>query len=375
MTEILLRLLADGGSEWIETDGVVASGWPLPQPGQRTVVLVPAEEVLLLEVVRGAGNERQWAQALPFVVEEQLVSPIESQHVAWTRGVHDERIRVAVVARTRLEAWLAQLRAAGIEPDVLLPETLALPWRAERPALLVDGDRCLLRIGESGALSGEADEVAAVVQCMEALPGVDAWLVGKGRSPLPVLEEQIVAHALHAFVVPDLVLNLLQGDYAPRGRAQGLVRNWRWAAALAGIALLLTLLHPLLDRHKLVGKIAAQRAEMEQLYRRVVPQASVVDDPARRLQSALAARGLGRGDGVVSLLAQAAPALAADGSLALDSFEFRERRLELIVQAGSVADLDALRQRLTHAGLTAEIAGTTPGTRGVQGRLRIGAGP
>ena len=375
MSEVLLRLLADGGSEWIDTDGVVASGWPLPQPGQRTVVLVPAEDVLLLEVARGAGNERQWAQALPFVIEEQLVSPVESQHVAWARGVHDARIRVAVVARTRLEAWLTQLRAAGIEPDMLLPETLALPWQPDRPVLRVDGERCLLRIGESSALSGDAGEIAAFVQCTETLPGVDAWLVGDGYSPLPVQDQRIVAHALHAFVVPDTSLNLLQGDYAPRGRAQGLARHWRWAAALAGIALLLALLHPLLDRHKLAGKVAAQQAEMEQLYRRAVPQANVVDDPARRLQSALAARGLGRGEGVISLLAQAAPALAADGSLALDSFEFRERRLELIVQAGSVADLDALRQRLAHAGLTAEIAGTTPGTRGVQGRLRIGAGP
>lgn len=375
MTDLLLRLLGDGGSEWIDIDGVVASGWPPPRPGQRTVVLVPAEEVLLLEVVRGAGNERQWTQALPFVVEEQLVSPVESQHVAWARGIDDEHVNVAVVARARLEAWLAQLRAAGIEPDVLLPETLALPWQPDRPVLLVDGGRCLLRIGESGALGGEAGEIAAFVQCMDTLPGVDAWRVGDSHSPLPTQDQRLVAHALQAFVVPDVVLNLLQGDYAPRSRADGLARDWRWAAVLAGIALFLALLHPLLDRHKLAGKVAAQQAEMEQLYRHAVPQASVVDDPARRLQSALAARGLGRGEGVISLLARAAPAIAADGSLALDSFEFRERRLELIVQAANVADLDALRQRLAHAGLTAEIAGTTPGTRGVQGRLRIGAGP
>jgi hypothetical protein len=45
------------------------------------------------------------------------------------------------------------------------------------------------------------------------------------------------------------------------------------------------------------------------------------------------------------------------------------------VQAGSVADLDGLRQRLARSGLHAEIADTTPGTRGVQGRLRLGAAP
>ena len=374
MTRLLLRLSADGGSEWLDADGIVHAGWPPPH-AERVVVLVPAEDVLLLDVARIAGSERQWSQALPFVVEEQLVLPIESQHVAWWRGSHDDRICVAVVARARLDGWLAQLHAAGVVPDVLLPESVALPRHPDRPTLLVDGGRCVLRIGESSALSGDVGEIVAVAAHMESMPAVDAWLAGDESSPLPAQEEHVVAHALHAFSTQGAGLNLLQGDYVPRGRSDGLARRWRRAAALACIALLLALLHPLLDRHKLAGKVTAQRAEMEQLYRRAVPSATVVADPTRQLQSALASRGLAHGEGVVNLLAQIAPALAADDRLSLDSLDYREHQLELVVQAGSVADLDALRQRLARSGLSAEIAGTTPGTRGVQGRLRLGAVP
>ena len=375
MTQLLLRLRGDGGSEWLDADGVVHDGWPPPQRADRVVVLVPAEDVLLLDVARIAGSERQWSQALPFVVEDQLVLPVESQHVAWWRGGRDDRICVAVVARTRLEAWLAQLHAAGVAPDVLLPESLALPWDPDRPTLLVDGGRCVLRIGESSALSGEVGEIVAFAAHAQSMPAVDAWLVGDESSPLPAQEEHVVTHALHAFSALDANLNLLQGDYVPRGRSDGLARRWRRAAVLVCIALLLALLHPLLDRHKLAGKVAAQRAEMEQLYRRAVPSATSVNDPTRQLQSALAARGLAHDDGVMNLLAQLAPALAADDRLALDSLEYRDRHLELVVQAGSVADLDALRQRLARNGLSAEIASTTPGTRGVQGHLRLGAAP
>jgi general secretion pathway protein L len=302
------------------------------------------------------------------------VLPIESQHVAWWRGSRDDRLCVAVVARARLDAWLAQLHGAGVAPDVLLPEPLALPWQSDRPTLLVDGSRCVLRLGESSALAGDVGEIVAFAAHAESIR-VDAWLVGDGPSLLPAQEEHVVAHALHAFSTQGAGLNLLQGDYVPHGRSDGLARRWRRAAALVCIALLLALLHPLLDRHKLTGKVAAQRAAMAQLYRRAVPSATLVDDPARQLQSALAARGLAHGDGVVNLLAQIAPALAADDRLSLDSLDYRERRLELVVQAGSVADLDALRQRLARSGLSAEIAGTTPGTRGVQGRLRLGAAP
>lgn len=374
MSRILLRLRADGGSEWLDADRVVHAGWPAPRREDRVLVLVPATEVLLLELAPPAGNERQWAQALPFLIEEQLVAPIETQHVAWARSRDGARLCVAVVARAQLDGWLARLREAGVEPDALVSEALALPWQPQRPALLVDGGQCVLRRAEAGALAGDTDEIVALGT---DLPDVEAWLVGDSRSPVPTQTQHVVAHALHAFATQATVPqpNLLQGAYAPRRRADGLARRWRRAAMLAAAALLLAGLHPLLDRHKLATRVAAQRAEMTQLYRRAVPSAGAVEDPARQLQAALAARGLGPGDGVLGLLTRLAPALAADAGLSLESLEYRERRLELVVQAGSVADLDALRQRLARAGLTAEIAGTTPGSRGVQGRLRLGAAP
>lgn len=376
MTRVLLRLRADGRSEWMGVDGVVREGWPTPRREERVVVLVPGEDVLLLEVPRIAGSERQWSQALPFLAEEQLVLPIESQHVAWSRISREECLRVAVVTRARMDGWLAQLHEAGLEPDSLLPEALALPWHPDRSTLLVDGDRCVLRLGESSALTGNAGEIAALVEFVAPASVIETWRVGDSQSPLPAQPQHVVPHALHAFATQqDAGLNLLQGDYAPRRRTGDLARAWRRAAALACIALLLGAFHPLLDRHKLAGKVAMQRAEMVQLYRRAVKDATEMDDPARRMQVALSARGLGHRDGAVNLLAQIASTIAADDRLVLDSLEYRDRRLELIVQAGSVANLDGLRQRLTRIGLTAEIVGTTPGTQGVQGRLRIGAKP
>lgn len=374
MNRILLRLRADGDSEWLDADRVVHAGWPAPRREDRVLVLVPATDVLLLDLAPPAGNERQWAQALPFLIEEQLVAPIESQHVAWSRSHDGARLCVAVVARAQLDGWLARLREAGVEPDALVSEALALPWQPQRPALLVDGGQCVLRRAEAGALAGNTDEIVALGT---DLPDVEAWLVGDSRSPVPAPTQHVVMHALHAFAAHATAPqpNLLQGAYAPRRRTDGLARRWRRAAMLAAAALLLAGLHPLLDRHKLAARVATQRAEMTQLYRRAVPTAGAVEDPARQLQAALAARGLGPGDGVIGLLARLAPALAADAGLSLESLEYRERRLELVVQAGSVADLDALRQRLARAGLTAEIAGTTPGSRGVQGRLRLGAAP
>lgn len=371
MKRILVRMGISGDAEWKGDDGVVRTGWPSPGPEERVTILVPAEDVLVLEVPRIAGNQRQWSKAIPFLVEDLLVLPIESQHVAWTWAGGNEPILVCVVAHTRMEGWINRLRDAGLEPEAMVPESLALPLRVDAPSLLVDGRRAVLRYATAQALSGTTDEIVAIVDCTEPVGETNVWLVGNSQPPFSARTTSVIPHALHVFDLQDDALNLLQGAYLPRNRVNGLARHWRRTAVLASIALLLLAAHPVIDRHKLVDKVAEQRQEMEQLYRQAVPGSGAVDDPARRLQSALASRGLGQSDGAMRLLAQAAPVIAADGHLSLDSLEYRDRRLALIVQATAVSDLDRLRQALAQSGLEAEITGTTPGTNGVEGRLHV----
>lgn len=372
MSEILLRWLPTGGSEWLAADGRARPGLPKAEADQCVTVLVPGEDVLLLDLPRIAGSAAQLQQALPFAIEEQLAAPVEQQHVAWV--LSGERLRVAVVARERMEQWLAQLREAGVEPDVMIPDTLALP-PGTRSQLLVEGERCLLRLDDTRGLALERATLGALsAQCPQP---VDAWLVGADRAPLSVHTVQTTEQALPLFVggARQPMLNLLQGRYAPRRRIGGAQRAWRWAAMLAMAVLSSLVLTAVVDQRKLAAKVAAQEAEMAALYLRAVPGASNADNPAQQLQAVLSAQGLGEGDPALSLLSLAAPAIAADSRISLDALDFRDGRLELVLQAADVAGLDALRQRLATAGLVVEIVASTPGSQGVQGRLRVGGRP
>ena len=380
MNDIVLRLLAGNRVEWIDAQRIVHEGWPPPREDRRVTVLVPSEMVVLLELARPAGSDRQLAQALPFLVEEQLVAPIETQHVAWAPANESNRLRVAAVSRAQLDDWLSALCAGGIEPDALIPESLALPWVAERPILLIDNQRFVMRLGESSALSGSLDELPgflAAAGIANPQNAIETWTVADGAASAPWPAQRGVAHALHACTdaIGEIALNLLQGNYSPRRRSKRLDTTWRWAIGATALALFALLLAPIAERQMLAGEVAAQRAEMDALLKRALPNAGAIADPARQLQSALGARGLGQGDSLMDLLSRAAPAIATDSRLVVDSLDYRDRRLELIVQAEGVGNLDALRQRLARTGLTAEIASSTPGTRGIQGRLRIGDSP
>lgn len=375
---ITLRLLADDRVEWIDAQAVVHDGWPPPDPDTWLTALVPGEAVTLLDLPRVAGTDRQLTQALPALVEEQLVAPVESQHLAWWPAGDGGRLGVAAVLRADMDAWLARLRAAGLEPDVLVPDTLALPWRDARPCLLVEAERFVLRLGEACALAGTPAELPGFVAAMglaDPLVQPATWAVADAPAPWPV--QRTVEHALHALAAGERAAseNLLQGDYSPRRRTRRLDAAWRWALGAVALALLTLLVTPLVERQLLAGAVAQQRAEMQALARRVVPAGRPVADPVRQLRTALGAHGLGQGDGALDLLTRVAPAIAADPRLAADSFSYRRPRLELVVQADGMAALDALRGRLARAGLTAEIVGSTPGTQGVQGRLRIGDVP
>lgn len=382
---LLIRLAPDGSAAWcaVDRDGRVlhAERAGLPPAGDdisHLLVLVPTEDVLVLPLPELPGSARQRQQALPFAIEEQLAAPVEQQHIAPSA----DPPLVMVVARARLQAWLAQLAAAGLSPDRMLPDACLVP--AAVPTVVLHGERALLRPAPDRALAVPASDLASYLA-----------LVG-GAEPLQLLEADagatVVADGVEAgtrrhsadllsALAPQLRgvqgLQLLQGGFAPAHRSGASRRTWSWAAALGGLALLVALAHALLEYRALEARWDEQQAQMQALYRSVVPGTAAVPDPAARLRSLLERRGTGgTADGALALLARVAPALSGSGRYTVDAVDYRGGALELTLRAPDVATLDALRARLSaEPPLSAELTGLVPGSNGVEGRLRVRGGP
>lgn len=378
MSRILVRALADGSLRWLNTAGAarVQSGVPVPDSEREVWVVLPAEDVLLMQAPWVARSPQQMQKALPYAIEDQLAAPIETQHVAWAPAADPNQVLVAVVARARLDALLATLRGHGLEPDALIPEPLLLAWSPTASSVLLEPGRALLRYGEARAFVGQPEELAMFTGSVGA--ALDAIRIGDTAAPLPLRGTQTREDALQAYAERargEPPLNVLQGVYAPRRNLGHARQRWRLAAALAAAAVVLGFAHLLLERQQLARLAEQQRQEMAELYRAAVPSATRVVDPELQLRSALAAAGQGTADGGLRLLALAAPGLAADSNIRIDTLELRERRLELAVQAPDIAALDALRARLA-AAAPSELISATKGSQGVEGRLRLsGAAP
>lgn len=383
---LLIRLQSNGRHAWLVSGAGAAAVQGLPSAetvarAQSIVVLVPGAEVLLLEAPALSKNRSQLAKAVPFALEDQLAQPVEELHFALADTVEAGTVGVAAVAHGKLKAWLAQLAEAGIQPDVLLPESLALP----AGALLIETGSAQLRLGPWRAATMEPDLLAEWLEFADdgSLPEIEVFDT-RFLPPLALPrvrayhERQGDALAVLARGLPaQLPLNLLQGGYAPRHRSAPAARWWRYAAAAAAALLLLVFTQLVLERQVLAGESARLEDAMRAVLVQSFPEMEkVAGDPPALMKSALARLGGGESSGgLLRALAQIAPILGSTTRLTTRGIEFRNGVLELAVTAPDVPTLDSLRERLaTIPGLSVELTAANPGQNGVDGRMRVTIG-
>ena len=386
---LLIRLHSHGRHAWLVPDAATASTAGLPPPetvarAQQIIVLVPGSEVVLLEAPAVSKNRAQLAKAVPYALEDQLAQPVEELHFALAARVDGATVGVAAVSQARLAGWLAELGAAGIRPDALVPEPLALPLGH----LLIESGSAQLRLGQWRAAALEPELLAEWLEFADdgSLPEIEVFdtrFQPRQNLPLQVRayhERQGDALALLARgIAAEPVLNLLQGAHAPRHRSAPAARWWRRAAAAAAALVVLAFFQLVLERYALARESDRLDGAMRAVLAQSFPEMEkVAGDPPALMKSALARLGGGEASGgLLRTLGQIAPILGSTTRLTTRGIEFRNGAFELAVTAPDVPTLDSLRERLaTLPGLKVELTAANPGQNGVDGRMRLtGATP
>ena len=387
--QLLIRLQADGQLAWLAQDaqGRALSGANIGAPAPATiagarhvVVLVPSEQVVLLETDAVSARRAQLAKAVPFALEDQLASPVEELHFALAEHVAGARLGVAVVARAALRGWIETLAQLGIRADAVVPDSLALAPPGEGATVLIEPARALLRWGPA---HGCVCETAALAQWLAVIAPATVQVHDFRQAPrleLPVEvaryhERQSDPLALFAAaLVRGPAINLLQGEFAPNHRHVPARKLWRRAGLLAAASVILALAYAGGDYLRL--KRESDRLEQAQhdALRATLPElGDVAGDPRQLMQSALTRmRGDSATGGLLPLLGRIGPVLSATTRVSLKSMEYRNATLELGLRAPDVPTLDLVREQLANiSGLKAEVTAATTSDKGVDGRLRI----
>jgi len=336
---------------------------------RRAIVAVPSEHVLLVPVTLPVRGRRRQLQALPFVLEEQLLEDVDQLSCLLAEGTEEDgRFAAAVCRRERLAAWHTLLEESGLGVEALIPDALLLPWRPGTWTLAYDGPgRVLVRYGQAlgGALpsrllpfylerlGSEARErgraPTAVVSYGVERPGGGGEFVWEPRSESWLSDTD--PHPPR--------LDLLAGFASERSRTQMRWRPWRATAILTAVWLLVLWAHLGLD----VLRLGRERRQLERrittLFHRTFPNDRHIVDVRAQM-----ARGLARLEERASsgnwarLLADAA--VARPARVRFVATTYRDGKLELTVTDPSSQDIVRFLHALAAtSGVRAKTVGLT----------------
>ena len=145
-------------------------------PSGDVCVMLSAEDVLLTQAAIPSRQMRQILQAVPYMVEENLATDIDQCHFSVGRRDDDGNIPVAIIESEKLSSCLTLLREAGIAPDIMTIDVLAVPYK-DGCTVMVDGDRVLFRNGQSLGFANRTALLGTVAQLLSDSDRADLSLM------------------------------------------------------------------------------------------------------------------------------------------------------------------------------------------------------
>jgi general secretion pathway protein L len=409
---IRLRAGEEAPASWLIVDGNGARSGPV-QTGpvsdalnlvdSRSVVLLcPSGEITLAEPELPLRGGARIAQAVPFALEEQLASEVETLHFAiGAKAPGAAGTPVAVVARSLMDRWHDACEAAGIHPDAAYPDASAVPVSPGACTLLLDEGMLFVRRPDALPYALDANPLEAALDLAVGVQGEspdgDAGPVAEHvvffaspvdyeqhrdtieglRSRTATLQVKLLPEGamplLAAQAVTGAAVNLLQGPYAARSSMAVRFKEWRIPAALAAATALVFVVSQGLSIWKLKQAEKKLDSEIASVFAAAMPGQKVVD-PRAQMQGVLGSRSAS-GGALLPAISALAQAMSQSPQAKLESISFRGNVVDLRLTAPSVEAIDAIKQAMSVGGISAELQSATPRGQAVEGRLQVRVGP
>ena len=374
--QILIRLEQDANAaDWwvLDTQGHRRGGIghdPLAAiarhaSSRRVVVAIPSREVTLTRIRLPLRSRRQWAEAIPFALEEQVAGDLETLHFASGNPDPQGEIPVAIVERSSLERWLAILLEAGLRPDQLWPDLFLLPalpftWHIARSTdLLIRGpgfQGCAVADGLAPEIlkrvhrnlpetarprevlfrGDPADPAVPSLKASAAELGCE-WRMGDG----PWYEEATRA--------PVPGLNLLQGPFAPGHQQRAYWARWKPVAQLGALVLTVAFALLLTERIRLASSAQAWETRVHRIFHKLLPGQPYVS-PRAQIEQALRARSMGPAGTLRFLAFLVRISKSRPATIHLQSVHYSAQAIKLHFTAPSLAVARMFEQSVIHKG-------------------------
>jgi general secretion pathway protein L len=356
---------------------------------QEIILIATAQDVLLTEAKLPKLNQQRLLQALPFALEEQLLSDVNDSHFAI--GPHQaDGIQVAIIAKKTLANWITAFKQIGLNPTAIYPAVLALPlannlhWQ-----ISIFGETVLVRTGAYTGFACDKHNLAMLLDVNIAAKPVETneqrqiTLVNYSLEPFDLsFAATEVTHAKPEQFLLSLnnnysqaSINLLQGPYRPRRNAAHTHKIWQLAGILTASWLGLFLVGNVVSFLILHHETSQLETAINTIYKRNFPAATSIAAPKARMTERLdTLTNQNHKNRLLIWLAHIGQSLPAAHDIHIDLMDFRNNQLAFSVTTPNINHIDKLTEQLTQQGLTVKQENITATGNKVTGTLLISEG-
>ena len=221
------------------------------------IVLLPAEIASIRVISINEGQRKHLATVLPFLLEEELISDLDSLHLAYTQPDTNNQLSVGIAAHSDISALLEVLHNAGITATHLYVESQLIAASTALGSMILHDERITLRTADAvctlpiHSVTSDSTQYLLPAGLTEDSAQQSVIILNKSRPNdndhllsdwvqntfnLPVAASGTINKWLaksYRQAEKNTLVNLLQGRYKPPGKRHKSLKAWKPALIVA----------------------------------------------------------------------------------------------------------------------------------------------
>lgn len=331
------------------------------------IVIVPAEDVVLTTLTLPKMNRTRLVQALPFALEEQLIGDLDALHFTPSDYQADGSLSVAIVAKEKMQTWLALLQSWNLQADIVLPLMFALPVEENTWHVILD-QTAVVRTNTYQGFACDINNLSEFLGIAFATSHSQPQLIHIHNytshamapaltAPIPIKEDfhdpKQLPTDLAANIVKFPYINLLQGGFKTKKTKYPKMQNvWKILFCLAAAFVCLLFLYPTMSYFILKHRANEIDRRIAEIYKRNFPQSTAMVAPKLRMEEKLRTVTSQFGDNkVLELMGILGAGMKEVPGIHLNHVDYQNNQITLELSAASSDDLTKFTELLTRQGL------------------------
>jgi general secretion pathway protein L len=366
---------------------------------QHAVVLLNSQCLHINQLQLPTQNLQKMIKAVPYAIEEFIAEDIDDFHFVIAKNKHNNSTAVVGIDKSTLNNIVQVFQDANITIDKIIPDALCLAAAADSRqwVCLNYGDDSYLQTDTlngmvfshevfpyvmTSKLQEESENEALpekiLLFCEQENPDAFAQVVIENDN----IETINIVYNTHPLVVfcahykQAMPLNLLQHKFKPKRKTSGYWHQWRLAASLAMLWLVLNLSLSGFQLAKLQDENNITSAQIENIYKKTFPDSRKIVNPRVQMEQKLNELKNSSGNNsnsILYLLAESFGTLSQDKSnITLQTLTFRNNRMEIGLDSTNLQAIESLNKNLnSNTKIKSEITSSSSEKDKVKGNLRI----